>query len=169
MRMLKAGGIRLVGNVGPPLFEHPHCGAFLESDLDLLDRDDSWAIKALNPHICQPPHGPDYRWIWLSRNHKHQIRSQRKVSKWMSQALRRDFSITSWTKKGRRYIDQLGGEVLSLTFEGLLANPLRSAELIAAHVRHPVDPVAMASVVRERKPGCLPGMAEGTFQKGWGL
>jgi hypothetical protein len=169
MRMLKAGGIKLTANVGPPLFEDPRTGLLSAHDVGWLDRGDDWAVKILNPHIVTPPIGPDYRWIWLSRNRKHQYKSQIKTTKWMDQALRKDFSITRWTKLGQRYIKRLGGKVLYVTFEELLATPYAVADAIAMHVRADVDPNAMASVVRKRKPQCLPGMAEGHFKKGWGL
>lgn len=164
MQMLVAGGVEVTGDAVPPLWEDPRC-AEMPVNHDMLQEARGRAVKILTPHRYDLPTdaGHDYRWIWLDRNKREQERSQHKMAAWMGRA-RLPFSIPVWRAKGLDAIRRIGGDLLILEYERILAYPVRAAVAIAAHIgRDDLNPAAMAAVVRKRDGRCLDHMAEGVF------
>lgn len=164
MKQLEAIGIPLTGTAPMSVLRE-------DSQLRKLPDDPSWvhearghAIKFLNPHVLRPPNGPPYRWIWLDRNMRHQQRSQVKAAQWMG-VYRKNYNIRDWRRRSLRVIERLGGDVLLLTFEGMLADPEKHATRVANYCSLPRETIpVMASVIDRREPACLPHMAEGSFE-----
>lgn len=169
MQMLETGGIPCTGEY--PAFEHELGSVILSGEAlttEMLAPFAGHAVKLLDPHRGSLPVGPEYRVIWMSRDHAQQGKSQAKFISVLTgmplgRDMARDFarSYGPDTPKLQAALDRAGvTSALRLTFEGVLSRPHAAATVIAAHVG--IDPskcAGMAAVVRNRDPACAPDLS----------
>jgi len=175
MRMLHAGGIECFAD-NHDSFEHPV--------VMQLPRRTEWlkdvvgkAVKVLDPERSRLPTRCDwsYDFIWLSRNHYEQAKSQAKILRVfngfhlnashmhrLERSLERDNRrVPEWLRlnycaKGR------SSRILRMRFEKLIRSPRESAEQVAAFLTsHGIlNTEAMAGQVVPREVECLDGLLE---------
>lgn len=157
MQMLNKGGIETTGEY--PAFEDERYQGTGEA-LPI-----GRAVKIIDPHEFMPPRG-NYRWIWLDRDHKQQAKSMVKFVKattgfylnsdsWKAIAA----SYSADTKKCMQIIKNLGGNLLRLSFEDILENPIREARKIEEFIEG-FDAVKASQVVIKRNSRNFDGMLE---------
>ncbi|WP_234151490.1 sulfotransferase family protein [Sphingobium sufflavum] len=170
MQMLSAAGIPTVGTY--PDFED-------EGEVRLRSDPGAWsqvaqgrAVKVLDPHLDTPPHGFDYRCIFLTRNPAEQGLSILKLlgapsDRRSRRAMLADLRLSD--AKARQAIIGLVGQYYNLPFESIITDPRGTAEHLASYLylhrrraRIDVDDMidAMAACVRPRDVACLPYMLE---------
>lgn len=159
MQMLAAGGYPVIGQY--PAFEDPR----FAPSVGHVDPPPGFAVKVLDAHRMSFARC-DYRWIVLTRNEDEQARSQlkllrtyglpvdRKMRKVVAKSLRAELPKL-FGKAG-----YVGGPIMRLGFEYILANPAQAARKLAKFVGQPLSCDAMAAQVRHRSPKCLPEMLE---------
>lgn len=169
MQMLEAGGMPCTGEY--PAFEAEYGSVILGGGVltaDMLAALQGRAVKLLDLHRGVLPKGPDYRVIWINRNHAEQGKSQAKFLSTLTgmslgRNVARDFSKSygADTPKLRKALARAGvTTALCLTFETVLAAPRDAAAQIAAHVGIPLTRTTdMANVVRARDPVCAPDLS----------
>ena len=158
MGMLYAGGAPMSMRVKAPLFE---MAGTKQNSYDWQYREEDLVIKVLHP--CNHLWAPDleFRWIWLSRDHKQQSKSMVKLAVTMDKGLR-DFSIKKATADSLAIIEKRGEQLLKLRFEFILKHPHHWAQRLADYLPDlDLDVDKMAEVVdTKRSPKCLPTMVE---------
>jgi hypothetical protein len=160
MRMLITAGLPRTGGAISPLWEDGRV-IRLPRDHRWLDECHGGVLKLLTPHRMTPPVGGEYRWLWLDRDPVEQKKSQHKTAAWMKRK-RMPFKLKKWRAASLETIARVGGPLLMLQYEYILADPIRYAEIIGVFCGG-LDPAIMAAQVRDRGPECLPHMAEGVF------
>lgn len=157
MQMLNKGGIKTTGEY-PAFEDERYQGAGEELPIGK-------AVKIIDPHEFMPPRS-NCRWIWLDRNHKEQAKSTVKFMKAMT-----GFSLDSgaWkaiaasyptdTKKCMQIIKNLGGNLLRLSFEDILENPIKQARKIESFIEG-FDAAKASQVVIKRDAKNFDGMLE---------
>lgn len=169
MKMLHRGGIE-------PLCDPASLGHGYELDYTLLlPKDTSWveqargkAIKILDPHVLRLPMDRPYRFVLLTRDFKQQAKSHVKFLKAIGAEVNRS-AVPLIEKSLRadlpRVIDLLNSypdsAALSLTFEGVISDPLGSAQRLDDFLeRDDFNLIEAASVVLKRTTSCLPYLLE---------
>jgi len=176
MRMLRAGGMELYCDHETSFETDKMLG--LPDDHEWLGQCVGKAVKLLDPQVFTPPVSRAYRVIWLSRDAVEQAKSQVKfltmlgvvstelskdpeTARRISESLRLDevIALAIWGDRRAR--------MLMLSFEGLLADPMYTAGLIADFVSLSRESVlGMARIVVSRGPECYPGLLELKEMKG---
>jgi hypothetical protein len=162
MHMLRAGGV-------PVLSDTLDGGLECHRVFD-LPGNHSWlaeaagsALKVLEPHQNPVPAEYDARFIFLVRNHREQARSQLKMIRECFPSIAMDRFALDKTERSLRdsqaaMLRSAGARPwMTLRFERLLAEPLASAQEVAAFIGRPFDVDAAAAVVFPRTPECQPG------------
>lgn len=164
MGMLHAAGIPCIGT--PPDFEDMRTAWRI--DPAWLAGRPGHAVKVLDPHRVWPPAGIDAEVIWLDRDPTEQARSQIKLVQSggfpITATRNRMRGLVSVIERDRRQGRKLlhGLPMLTLTFEDILAEPLKAATAIASFLapRRPgLDADRMADQVVSRGPECQPTLA----------
>jgi len=166
MQMLLAGGMKPTGKAHHAYWEDGRT-ATLPGDSEWVSQIAPGSVlKCLNPAVKPLPHGPDYRWIWIDRNRKAQRKSwdkfvaeaQKKQPSMIVE--RKDLDFDTDRRNSLELIKSLGGPVLRLRFEDLLAKPKAAAVRINQFVGGGLDVANMCRCVVKRPPSCLPYMLE---------
>jgi len=159
MQMLAFGGIPVfIDNSRPPDRWNP-CGYYECADVKALSKDKSCiyksqgsAIKVVSPLLIFLPENFHYRVLFILRNIKDTLASQRKMigSDFKSQAY--NFCINDVASHIIEVRDFLMKKdmfsVLWLQHRTILKNPHGQARLISKFINKDIDILAMASVVR---------------------
>ncbi len=159
MQLLDAGGYPCIGTY--PMYENEGF---------LADWKDDWkgnAIKLVDTHLLIPQPG-EYSVIMLQRNRKEQTKSMIQFLKLsnmpvtkaqkihLRKTLDRDYPIIyKWVKQQK--------EVLHITFEDIINEPVVISSMIAKFVDQPLNKTAMANRVVKRSTDCHKGLLELTF------
>lgn len=161
MQMLRAGGMACIGV--PPAFEDMRVVAHGPIDPAWFGTLGGRAVKVLDPHLNLLPKEALAVVVWLDRDRHEQARSQVKFLKLMTGLpVTPDYesacaeSLALEKPQALRCVSRW--PLLRLAFEDVLANPLRAAGRVAAHVGGDLNISAMAAVVRPRNPSCAPGL-----------
>ena len=168
MRMLAAGGL--------PVFADNTVS--METALALqLPTVTAWlhgcegkAVKLLEPLAFPPPSGYDYRFLLMLRDPLEQARSMRKFFNALhEEGMAIPRSAVATIARGlredipqmRHFLQSLGS-VCDVRFEEVLRDPVQAAQHVAAYLGDccVLDAQAMAAVVVQRPPSCLPGFLE---------
>ena len=167
-QMLSAGGMAVVGSW--PAFE-VELPKGTQNWMKNLDRDGPIAMKLIDPHTFRPPRGPEYKVIWLDRDvfqqAKSTVKSMRKIagmSAHKSHVADMRRMLLEMRRPALEAWKNVGADILRLRFETFLSDYPRGAIDCAQRIKDFVgldlDVEAMASVVVNRHPKCLPYMLE---------
>lgn len=164
MQMLQAGGVDVTGE--HPAFELVEFTG--PRELAFLSRFRGRAVKIIDPYLFDWRGAPELKVIWLDRDPVEQAKSQIKFGAWVANLpVKQTRSLLrQWTRSLRKdrpkclaLFKALGCELLSLSFESLVQEPLAAARCLAEFTgAAPAE--AMAAVVRPRGPECYPGLLE---------
>lgn len=169
MKMLHRGGIE-------PLCDPESLGTGYEYNTVLslptntaaLNGAEGKAVKILDPHRLQPPSGPSYAFILLTRDFREQSKSHVKFIKALGvpvmkgAAKRIERSLREDLPAVRRLLASYpNSRLLALTFEQILEDPLGSSRLLDDFLARPdFDMLKAAQCVLKRGPKCLPYLLE---------
>jgi hypothetical protein len=161
MQMLKAGGMTLLTDGQRAADEHNPRGYFeLEavkhsrSDLGWLPQAGGRAVKVIHLLLPQLPAGRQYRVVFMLRDLAEVVRSQRAMLKQQGRTgtaladeklagvfQKQIAEVRQWLSKQPNF------RVLHVNYHDVLADPLGSAQRVAAFLGESLDPAAMAAVV----------------------
>lgn len=166
MRMLHAGGIEPIDGSARVSYELPGLDRLGDFTVEQLT---GRAVKILDgvlvPGFELPCH-PAWRFVWMDRDYREQARSH---IKFFGTILKLDIPSSATSKLARsmerdrpRALSILRGlgQVLTLRYENVLADPMQAAERIAEFVA-PLDfcPAPAATVVHDRSAKCAPDLS----------
>lgn len=157
MRMLDAGGLPPCAGSSPGSFELNGIDGLAErTDLD------GHAVKVLDLFAYHPLPDADWRFVWLDRDHQQQARSMIKFAGALTgMSVPVDVLARSYAedRPGRLGWLRSRGPVCVLSYERVLANPMRAARTMRSEVWPDLDVAAAAAVVHDRTPECRPDLS----------
>ena len=152
MRILHESGFRTVCD--EHLSFELKLTTLLHADNDwVLDIPDDHALKVLFPHVIHLPHAATYKMLWMTRDERQMLLSQRKLP-----GPRTPKKQISGLKKAARRVNKLvpqrlsaaGAEVATIRFEDLVTAPARALTPIAGFLNRDLD----YSCLKIRNPDC---------------
>jgi len=160
MQMLVAGGMPAAPRARHPYWEDGRT-ALLPGDAGWLAECHARCLKCLNPAVKPLPLGISYRWIWIDRNRKAQRKSWEKFAEHADME-RKPLDFDRDRADSMALIKRLGGPLLRLRFEDLIASPRAQALKLSSFVGG-LDVDRMVQCVVKRPSSCLPYMLENNW------
>ncbi len=170
MRMLQTAGIELY-YTQENSFETEEMMELAAGKSAWLDGVEGKAVKILLPVLNKLPNGRQYRIIYLTRNKEQQAKSMIKM---MDSILGRHGHNTKLknVKNGItrddiasiQYLQSVSKDVVVMSFEELIADPLRASTRLSAFLMKSLPVEQMAGVVIKRSTKNYPGFLEETKQ-----
>lgn len=166
MRMLYRGGMNVVCD-NLTSFED-HRVTELPDNMRWLPECEGKAVKVLHPLRYRLPHGPEYKFIFMTRDPREILRSQAKFLTGM-----RDKNTNRTPRETKQYMWEAyeflkrypKSSIIKVAFEDVLSNPVAESQRIVCELDLDLNVDNMASAVFKRDPECAPTMLEFDFKE----